>query len=257
MPGAITTVTFTATDDCGLTETATSTVTVVDTTAPEVTVPAPLVLECDGPGGIPATDPRIQAWLAEATATDVCDGAVLTHDAPDFFAAGCDPGLTTIVTFRAVDDCGNEAVEASSVTVVDSTPPEISSVGFDGICLWPPNHKYYCIEDVTEMVVASDLCLADPPVISITECSSSQPEDGLGDGHTLDDCVLINGGKGFCARSERLGNDPLGRFYDVVVAATDECGNTSTHPAQLYVPHDQSPHEDCERPNRGKKLTGT
>jgi hypothetical protein len=38
-------------------------------------VPAPLVLECDAPAGIPGSDPRIQAWLASVTASDVCGSA--------------------------------------------------------------------------------------------------------------------------------------------------------------------------------------
>ena len=248
--GHPTTVNFRALDDCGLETLGSATITVRDTTPPDVVAPPPLVLECDGPGGIPASDPRIARWLASATAIDVCDGAVITNDAPPFFASGCVPGETTLVTFIATDNCGNTGGETSPITVVDTTPPEVESVGFDGICLWPPNHKYYCIDDVAAEIVANDICDEDAPTLRVVECRSSQPDDDKGDGHTVNDCITINDGKGVCLRSERLGNDPRGRDYTVVAAVSDDCGNTVEAEGTIHVPHDKSSHPDCRRPNR-------
>lgn len=122
-PGATTTVTFTALDNCGNPTVRTARVTVRDTTPPAVVVPAPITLECNSLAGVPLSDPQIQAWLALASAADICDGATLSHDAPLLFGSGCVPGAVTVVTFTAVDNCGNTASSSSTVTVVDSTPP--------------------------------------------------------------------------------------------------------------------------------------
>ena len=43
-----------------------------DTTPPDLTVPEPLSLECNTPGGVLLQDPLIQAWLAAAVGTDDC-----------------------------------------------------------------------------------------------------------------------------------------------------------------------------------------
>jgi len=253
-PGLDTTVSFEAVDDCNNLATEVSTVTVFDTTAPSLVVPAPLELECDGPSGIPATDPRIQVWLGSATATDICDSATITDDAPAFFSSGCVPGEVTVVTFTAVDDCGNAAELTSTVTVVDTTPPEIESTALEGACVWPPNHKYYCIDDLSSLVEASDVCDEDPLTVVITDCRSNQPDDDLGDGHTVNDCAIVNGGLGVCVRSERQGLDPAGRIYTITVGASDDCGNTATTETTIAIPHDQREHPECVRPNRGKNL---
>ena len=91
--------------------------------------------------------------------------------------------------------------------------------------------------------------------VQVTACLSSQPDDGGGDGHTTDDCAIVNEGRGVCVRAERAGDDPAGRTYTITIEASDGCGNAAPATATIYVPHDQSPHEDCRRPNAGKRLT--
>ncbi|MEM6963351.1 MAG: HYR domain-containing protein [Bacteroidota bacterium] len=78
----IITVTWTATDDCGNTGTATSTIKVEpDTEAPVVTVPAAITLDCDDISGTSSPAAAIADFLAGAFATDNCSNAVsLTHD---------------------------------------------------------------------------------------------------------------------------------------------------------------------------------
>lgn len=82
---------------------------------------------------------------------------------------------------------------------------------------------------------------------SIAACASDQPDDanGVGDGHTVDDCVILDNGEGLCARSERDGTVPGGRHYGIAIVAIDACGNATapTVVGTLYVPHDQDPHE--------------
>ena len=89
-----TTVTCSATDSVGNTGSASFTVTVTDTTAPVVTVPADVTVEATGPSGAPAT-------FADATALDVVDGplaATCDHLSGDTFPVG-----VTTVTCSATD----------------------------------------------------------------------------------------------------------------------------------------------------------
>src|SRR6185295_18647654 len=104
--GTTTTVTFRATDNCGNFVDKTSTITVRDTTPPALTVPAPLALECNGPGGVARTDPAVQAWLASVVASDICGSVTIANDAPALCPSGCGAGVTTTVTFTATDGCG-------------------------------------------------------------------------------------------------------------------------------------------------------
>jgi hypothetical protein len=137
-PVGTTTVTFNATDSCGLNSTASSTVTVrvVGNNAPVLTPPAAQTVT--GPlctTAVPATDPAIAAWLGSATATDVEDGnltARITNDAPASFPAARAPGVTTAVTFSVTDNGNPPAPPAtttavSSLTVVDpNTAPVVT-----------------------------------------------------------------------------------------------------------------------------------
>lgn len=257
-PGTGTPVTVTLTDGCGLQETATRSVIVADTTPPFwVEAPGDLTLECQAPGGTPSDIPEVQAWRDEFVADDVCHPVTDRDDMPPFFPAGCAPGEETPVTVTATDACDLETPITRSVFVQDTTPPVIEAISFDGACLWPPNHKYVCLEDMDALVDASDICDPDPSV-RVTGCSSDQPEDAKdpdfpgdnGDGKTFDDCLLEDGGRSLCLRSERLGTDPTGRDYAAEVGAFDGCQNTTTGLANVHVPHDQSPRRrDCLSPD--------
>ena len=83
--------TFTATDDCGNSTSATQTITVEDTTAPELTIPADYTAEC--------SDDLI---LDDASATDGC-GEVTIEESETI--AGAAPAATPLTrTFTATDD---------------------------------------------------------------------------------------------------------------------------------------------------------
>jgi len=239
-------VSLTVTDECGTTDTCTTPVTIGDTTPPTLSVPPPLLLECSAPGGVPLLDAAVQAWLLLATATDGCGDAVVTHDAPALFPAGCPPaGATTVVTFTATDDCGNQTQGTSSVTVVDTLPPVIDAqpdLGEDGCAfLWPPMHGYkdFGVDDTG--TVAHDVC--DGVVLSYSACGSSQPEDvnGLGDGQSTRDCVVASDLQQVSLRAERDGAcSPLDRAYIMTLDAADSCGNSLTSdPFSMCVYHDK------------------
>ncbi len=112
-PLGTTEVTITATDESGNEVIVTRAVVVADTTPPEIVAPASLVRE--------ATDVLSVVVLGQATATDIFPVDV-TSDAPQ---EGF-PLRTTVVTWTARDENGNETDATQDVTVEDTTPPVIS-----------------------------------------------------------------------------------------------------------------------------------
>jgi len=106
--------TFTATDDAGNATTLAQTITVEDTTAPELTIPGNFVVECSD-----------AITLDQGTATDNC-GAV-TVSVSDETIAGSSSGTYLIVrTHTASDDAGNSSSSVQTITVIDTTAPELS-----------------------------------------------------------------------------------------------------------------------------------
>ncbi|HEX6883973.1 MAG TPA: hypothetical protein VF530_11375 [Planctomycetota bacterium] len=206
-------------------------ITVVDTTPPVLSVPAPITLECNGHCGVEADDPQLLAWFAQASATDACDPSpLLSDDSPSCFPLG-----TTPVTFTATDDDMNMSQSSVDVTVEDTTPPEIT-VELDRTVLWPPNHK---LARILASVVVTDVC--DPaPTFVLTSITSDEPDDGLGDGDRPDDIQGAAYGMAdveFHLRSERQGGGD-GRVYTIVYTASDMSGNTAQAEVTVTVPHD-------------------
>lgn len=114
-PVGTTTLTCTATDEAGNTGTSDPfNVVVTDTTAPEVTTPANIVVGNDA-----AT-----VTYADATATDVVDGTLTASCTP---ASGSKFALgTTTVTCSATDQAGNKGTETFTVEVQDVTKPIVT-----------------------------------------------------------------------------------------------------------------------------------
>src|SRR5205823_11630222 len=110
--------TWTATDHCGNSSTASQLIHVVDTTAPSIsTLPAPTTVQC------PATPS-----FATPTATDACDPSpTLT------FADVTTPGSSAqnhdaTRTWTATDHCGNSSTTSQPIHVVDTTAPVLHKV---------------------------------------------------------------------------------------------------------------------------------
>ena len=228
-----TSVTLTVTDDRGLSDNCIGSVTVVDTTPPDITCPADITVECSDHCGTPEDDPQLTGFFAEVSATDICDGSVeITDDHPACFPLGA-----TTVTFTGTDNSGNAQSCPAVVTVEDTTPPDIS-LELNRYVLWPANHK---MSDITVTVEFSDIC--DPnPVIALVSITSNEPDDGLGDGDHPDDIQVVGSGPDYYElqlRSERSG---LGdnRIYTITCSVTDCSGNEATATAQVLVPHNQS-----------------
>ncbi|HSP16686.1 MAG TPA: choice-of-anchor Q domain-containing protein [Thermoanaerobaculia bacterium] len=242
-----TSVQLTVTDDGGLSATCQATVTVVDATAPAITCPPDVVLEC------PAN--TTPAATGMATAVDNCSTPTVTFT--DVTVPGCGGTMTITRTWKATDSAGNSSSCVQTLRTVDTTPPSIIPGPNNAICLWPPNGKYVYINHVTAAVQIVDAC--DPhPAVATMSCVSSQCDDAPcaehpgedGDGNTVNDCVYDAALDRLAVRSERAGTDPAGRTYSLIMKAVDGCGNTSA-PVVVFtahVPHDATPGQQCVKP---------
>jgi len=137
---------------------------------------------------------------------------------------------THIVTLNATDEAGNTGSDNVTVTVVDTTPPEIT-VSVTPDSLWPPNHKYAQVEAT---VAAQDA--GDPsPTIKFVSVTSNEPDNGKGDGNTVIDIAILDNYT-FEFRAERSGNG-VGRVYTITYQATDASGNSAQASATVTVNH--------------------
>jgi len=96
--------TWTATDDCGNSSSGDQTITAEDTTAPLITVPADVTLECGS-----STDPS-NTGTATATDDDDLDLSI------DYSDNQIDDVITR--TWTATDDCGNEDIGIQTITLL-------------------------------------------------------------------------------------------------------------------------------------------
>ncbi|MCH2199670.1 MAG: T9SS type A sorting domain-containing protein [Flavobacteriales bacterium] len=131
--------TWTATDDCGNSVSASQTITVVDTEAPVITSQTPdQTIECD------QDIPEINV-----TFVDNCDGDLTVS--VDNWINELDCGYEYVKYCSATDDCGNIAEATVTITVLDTTAPEVVSA--------PIDVTIECDEDEpTDMPVFTDNC---------------------------------------------------------------------------------------------------
>ncbi len=152
------------------------------------------------------------------------------------------------VTDLLVFGAGRSLVAASALTtdaflasqfegfVLDQAPPQLA-VTLSPTALWPPNHRL--VEIVATISVEDD---QDPhPVVRLVSITSSEPDNGLGDGDTANDIQGADLGtddRQFFLRAERSGAG-TGRTYTVTYEASDAAGNTTTVTAQVVAPHNR------------------
>ena len=89
--------------------------------------------------------------------------------------------------------------------------------------------------NVTISVSATDNADSSP-LWQLVSATSSEPDDGLGDGDTPDD-IVIAGSTALKLRAERSGTGE-GRIYTITYSASDACGNSTTTAIDITVPHD-------------------
>jgi HYR domain len=220
-PLGTTPVTLTVTEPEGLSSTCTANVTVVDRQPPNVSCPSP-VAECTSHSGATV--------IYNPTFSDNCPGTTVSCSPA---SGSVFPLGTTPFQCIATDASGNTSACNSVVTVVDTTPPVISSASASPNVLWPPNHR---LVPVTIAVSASDVC---SPTVSckIISVTSNEPVNAPGSGNTAPDWQ-ITGNNTVNLRAERSGGGN-GRIYRLTVQCTDPSGNHATKTVRVNVPHDQ------------------
>jgi hypothetical protein len=139
------------------------------------------------------------------------------------------------VSVTATDGCGAMTDDFAEAVIVDDTPPTID-VTLDPSSLWPPNHKMAPIE---AEVVVDDNC----PGVSfvLTSLTSDEPDNGTGDGDTINDiqdAAIGTPDVSFSLRSERAGGGD-GRVYTATYTASDGSGNDAEDSATVTVPKNQ------------------
>ena len=182
--------TFTATDDAGNSASATQTITVQDTTAPEFTfVPADYTVECSD-----------EMPMDDATAADNC-GEVTVEVSSETTAGDAAGNYVIVRTFTATDDAGNSASATQTITVQDTTAPEFTFV----------------------------------PADYTVECSDEMPMD---DATAADNCGEVT----VEVSSETTAGDAAGNYVIVrTFTATDDAGNSASASQTITVQDTTAP----------------
>src|SRR5262249_11558636 len=174
-----------------------------------------------------STDPEdnivLFAWRRDSRAGAEVGGGPIVHVSQPL-------GVTQPYALAVVDAFGQASADATAVTVVDSTPPAITSVTASPATVWPPNHKMVPVTLTTD---ATDTCGA--ATCAIASVSSNESANGNGDGNTATDSQ-ITGPNTVNVRAERSGAGG-DRVYTITVRCSDPSGNASTGTTTVTVTH--------------------
>ncbi|GAP68608.1 por secretion system C-terminal sorting domain, partial [Bacteroidales bacterium 6E] len=120
------TISITVTDQAGNSAFCSTTLTVEDNTAPEISSASNLEIECDAFGNFEL----VAEWLASVTATDNCDANVDVTASVDMETLDitCDNIGETTVTWTATDDAGNTAQTSAVLIINDARIPTFGEV---------------------------------------------------------------------------------------------------------------------------------
>jgi len=199
---------WTATDSSGNSATATQTVTVVDTTAPGITVPDNITIEASGAEGNLAD-------IGLGSGSDTVEIISVTSDSPDTFPLG-----ETVIIWTATDSSGNSATATQTVTVVDTTAPELTvpeNVVVDS----------FSLENLVEIGDADALDLVDVSPIITNDAPEIFPlgdttvtwnvADNFGNSNSFQQIVSVQA----CGQSLSDYNQILGTSEDDILIGTD------------------------------------
>ena len=195
--------TYRATDLCGNSSTCAQIITVFDNTAPTITCPANVTVQCASL--VPAPSP------GSVITSDNCGGTTTVTFVSDVISnQTCINRFVVTRTYRATDACGNSSTCAQIITVFDNTAPVITFA--DPLLQGIPNGGTVEVQ-----------CFGQDPAWEI-------PELGAGSITTSDNCagtvtvsftdMLLD--EGDCATDGYINR------YRLNWTATDACGNSST-----------------------------
>lgn len=141
--------------------------------------------------------------------------------------AGPYPVGTTNVLLTVMDPSGATSQAMATVTVVDSTGPDVTGASVSPDSIWPPNHQ---MVPVTVSYSASENCNSASCVLSV---SSNEPVSGQGD-DSAPDWIIVDD-RHVMLRAERSGKGN-GRVYTIRIDCTDGLGNHTVKTVTVRVP---------------------
>ena len=170
------------------------------------------------------------------TATDIGDGvdtividSVVPDGAPVEVSVGAELTFgdgVHVLEYYAVDRAGNREAARRLEVRVDTTAPVLTCQAAT-THVWPPNHK---LVPVSFLVKATDSLSGATSVFTLASATSSEPDNGVGDGDQPNDLQGWTVGtpdtSGF-VRAERSGRGP-GRVYSFRYESHDAAGNVAT-----------------------------
>jgi len=159
--------TYSTSDSCGRTDMATTTVTIVDTTAPVMTcMPANQAVSCD------ETD--IITVHAQHYATDSSAAGLLNVSFHEVTEAGsCDHDYKLIRTYTVQDCSANEFTHVVTVSVTDDSAPAFTSDPVDATIECSCNPHELVLADID----AQDNCDSSPTIVADEDSVSSANND--------------------------------------------------------------------------------
>jgi DNA/RNA endonuclease YhcR with UshA esterase domain/endonuclease YncB( thermonuclease family) len=136
-------------------------------------------------------------------------------------------------TFEFIDAAGNKGNVTATVNNIDKIAPTLM-LSVDKPVIEVNNHKMVPIN----VTILADGTGTDIASVVLTSITSNEPDNGLGDGDTVNDiqdAAIGTYDTSFSLRAERSGNGS-GRIYTFTYIATDLAGNTTTTSTQVVVP---------------------
>ncbi len=207
--------TWTATDECGTTASASIFLTLIDTIPPVLFgVPNDITIACD----------EIPAPPTEIFATDECLCAcVISFTETGLSLPGCQDGRVVVRSWTAKDRCGNMSTAEQRITLTDNSGPSLAFVvtELNGV-LNGDVLTYTCSEEGFPAFIGA---LNAQAVISTTSCGDLPSVQFTMKTHTANNC----------------------EFYGYVEqrtfqwTAVDECGNASTLTLVVELDDDEAP----------------
>ncbi|MDQ6998536.1 MAG: HYR domain-containing protein [Mariprofundus sp.] len=237
-PLGITTVTWLSTDQAGnISAPVTSTVTVNDTTPPQLVAPALNTFPASSAAGLPGTNTALASYLATVTATDAVGIKSITNNAPAQFPVG-----TTTVTFTATDLFGNISTATTNITVSAfvAGPGAGGGIGpvpvANGIDQIPPVIKLVGNKNVTVLQTPAVALYVDPGATVIDNFDGLTPGVILAT-PTIDTSIVGRTVLTYSATDLAGNNATAIRTVDVVaaIAGVDVLPPVATPPADILV----------------------
>ena len=170
-----------------------------------------------------------QSLLGKVTGTTIWHNNADEPDILDYDMSFKLPAQDALYEPNAYRSSDHDAVIVGLAVCDDEIAPTLD-ISASPELLWPANHKYV---DVKVAVEAKDNIDPDPDV-TLVSITSNEPDNGLGDGDTPNDIVILNDFN-FKLRAESSGIGD-GRIYTITYKVSDACGNATTASITVTVP---------------------